>query len=204
MSQLQSVRVRSQRTAAAAVERARLTLVQTRPTRATRAQRAPFAVLVFLILGAGVVGLLMFNTHMQQASFYATNLQDRADVLQARSQALDLKLQGLRNPQRLAIAARNLGLVTPPNPATIDLRTGKIEGHPIAATPADGTQIRSAQTPLPPSLNRRPILKFVQAPSPTGISTPTTPSTAGTSAKGTAAHGTASTKTGKAPGRNGH
>ena len=41
----------------------------------TQAARTPFVVLVIGLLVAGVVGLLMFNTHMQQASFRATALQ---------------------------------------------------------------------------------------------------------------------------------
>ena len=62
MSELVSqARARAPRFAEAAAERARLTLV---PPRRMRAPRAPLAVLIFVILGAGVVGLLMFNTHM--------------------------------------------------------------------------------------------------------------------------------------------
>lgn len=146
MSQLQSVRVRSQRTAAAAVERARLSLVPNSPS---RAPRAPFAVLVALVLGLGVVGLLMFNTHMQQASIAATKLEDQRDALQARSEALTLKLERQRDPQQVAVAARKLGMVTPPVPATLDLSTGEIRGVPTAATHGDYTRFRPNRTPVP-------------------------------------------------------
>ncbi len=138
-------RVRAPRTAAA-VERARLALV---PTRTVTAPRAPFAVLVFLILGAGVVGLLMFNTQMQQSSFRATELADRARTLAAQRQALDMELERLRDPQRLAGAGRELGMVVPTVPAFLRLSDGKVLGVPTPATSADGMTIyqRPPRTP---------------------------------------------------------
>ena len=51
-----------------AVTRARLTVV---PRRRTQAPRIPFVTLVTVVLVGGVVGLLLFNTSMQQASFAA-------------------------------------------------------------------------------------------------------------------------------------
>ena len=66
------LRSRMPRIAWAAVERARLTVV---PRRRTKAARMPFVLLVSLVLLGGVVGLLLFNTSMQQASFAATSLE---------------------------------------------------------------------------------------------------------------------------------
>lgn len=168
MSQLSAVRVRSQRSAAAAVERARLTVVANRPS---SARRAPFAVLVFLILGAGVVGLLMFNTHMQQASIYATHLQAKADRLQAKSEELAQEVDGLRDPQQVAAAALDIGMVMPPNPAFVNLKTGRIEGTPIPATTEDGTRIRPNPTPLPPIMKPKPIIQKVLGPASTPVGT---------------------------------
>lgn len=161
MSQLTAVRVRSQRSAAAAVERARLTVVANRPS---SARRAPFAVLVFLILGAGVVGLLMFNTQMQQASIHATELQAKADRLQAASEELNREVGGLRDPQEVAKAAVGLGMVMPQNPAFVDLKDGRVHGVPIPATSGDGTKVRPPVPPLPPSMKRNPIIQFAAAP----------------------------------------
>ena len=88
------------RFADAAVERARLTVVPPRRSLGrTQAARTPFAVLVIAMLAAGVVGLLMFNTNMQQASFTATALQDRVSVLTAKEQSLDMELDELRDPR---------------------------------------------------------------------------------------------------------
>ena len=63
------LRERLPRLAEDAVDRARLTVV---PRRRVRAARMPFVTLVSLVLLGGVVGLLCFNTQMQQASFAAT------------------------------------------------------------------------------------------------------------------------------------
>jgi hypothetical protein len=156
MSSLVSqARARAPRFAEAAVERARLSLV---PVRRTRPPRAPFAVLVFAILGAGVVGLLMFNTHMQQASFYATRLQQQADDLTARQQALDLELEALRAPQRLAEAGKALGMVAPGVPAFVRLSDGTVIGTPTPASPEDAVRIDPLPPALPAALQRKPII----------------------------------------------
>lgn len=162
MSELwDQARSRAPRFAEAAVERARLTLV---PARSARAPRAPFAVLVFAILGAGVVGLLMFNTHMQQASFYATRLQQRADDLTARQQALDMQLERLRAPQRLATAGKALGMVAPGVPAFVKLADGTVVGTPTAANPDDVVRINPLPAQLPAPLRPKPIIVRVPAP----------------------------------------
>ena len=165
MSTIQAVRVRSQRSAAAAVERARLTVVAARPS---TAPRAPFAVLVFLILGAGVVGLLMFNTQMQQASIHATELQAKADRLEARSQALNLALERKRDPQQVALAARRLGMVTPANPAFVNLEDGRILGKPVPALPGDGLRVTPFAAKKPALVDPEPIVKVVTKKTPAG------------------------------------
>ena len=186
MSTLMSpARGRAPRLAEAAVEKARLTLV---PSRRTAAPRAPFAVLVFVILGAGVVGLLMFNTHMQQASFYATRLQNRADDLTARQQKLDMELERLRAPQRLAEAGKALGMVAPGVPAFVKLSDGSIVGHPTPASPADAVRINPLPPEVPAALRPKPIVIRVPAPATTPVVTPA-PTTAGTQPP-TAGHAT--------------
>jgi len=187
MSQLSST-VRAARPALrgierAAVERARLALV---PSRRVTAPRAPFAVLVFLVLGAGVVGLLMFNTQMQQDSFYATRLQHKADALTAKQEALELQLNNLRDPQHLGVAARKLGMVQPPVPAAIDLRTGRILGIPTPATSDDAVTVNPRLVQSRPAFVPRP--KIVEVTAKTGQTS--------------AGHGPASTATATATGRN--
>lgn len=156
-------RTRVPRFAEAAVERARLTVVP--PRRAvgrTQAARTPFAVLVIAMLVAGVVGLLMFNTNMQQASFKATALQDQVNSLTAKEQSLNMQLDALRDPQRLATVAKGLGMVPPAQPAFIRL-DGTVLGVPAAATPADGVRISPLPTPKPASLRRKTVVIKVRA-----------------------------------------
>ena len=137
------IRTRTSRIAETAYERARLTVV---PRRRTRASRMPFVALVSMVLLGGVVGLLLFNTSMQQASFAATALEGKATTLTARQQALQMDLDRLRNPQRIAEKARRLGMVQAGSPAFLQLGTGEVTGVPAAG---DGS-VPFRIDPLPP------------------------------------------------------
>jgi cell division protein FtsB len=131
-----------------------------------RAPRAPFAVLVIALLAGGVVGLLMFNTHMQQVSFRATALQARADALTAREQTRSMQLAHLRDPQVLAQRARKLGMVVPPEPAFIRLSDGKVIGDPVVTSSADAVRIHPFPAHKPAALNPSPRIVRVAAPPP--------------------------------------
>jgi hypothetical protein len=159
-------RARVPRFAEAAVERARLTVVP--PRRAigrTQAARTPFAILVIAMLVAGVVGLLMFNTNMQQSSFTATALQSKVNTLTAQEQGLNMELDALRDPQRLAVAAKDLGMVPPSQPAFIELATGQVLGNPTPATVGDAVRINPLPAPKPDSLKRK--IRVVKVPAKT-------------------------------------
>ena len=135
-------RARLPRIAGTAVERARLSVV---PRRRPRAPRLPFAILVGVVLLGGVVGLLLFNTSMQQASFAATALEARAVALHAEQQSLRMELDQLRDPQHVASRAQQLGMVPLVNPAFLRLSDGSTLGDPVPAAATDGQRI----TPLP-------------------------------------------------------
>lgn len=156
---LDQARNRVPRFAEAAVERARLTVVP-RPLlgRSGRAARMPFVTLVSLLLVGGVAGLLLFNTSMQQASVKATALEQRAQVLDAERQALQMELDTLRNPQRVALQARALGMVPPASPAFIRLSDGKVLGTPMPATVEDSFRVTSLPTRRPASLSRPAVI----------------------------------------------
>ena len=173
---MEGARTRVPRFAEAAVERARLTVVP--PRRAlgrTQAARTPFAVLVIAILAAGVVGLLMFNTSMQQTSFKATALQDRVNVLTAKEQSLTLELDALRDPQHLAVAAKELGMVAPSQPAFVRLADGRVLGNPIPATVGDTVRVNPLPSKKPAALKRKTVIVKVPA-----ATTPSAASAAGT------------------------
>lgn len=152
------LRSRLPRIADGAVERARLTVV---PRRISPATRVPFVVLVSLLLLGGVAGLLLFNTQMQQASFMATALEEKAQVLDAREQTLKMQLETLRDPQRIAVRAREMGMVPPANPAFIRLSDGAVLGRPKPATAEDAVRIRPLPTRKPKSLRPDPVIAEV-------------------------------------------
>ncbi|GAB3859565.1 hypothetical protein GCM10028801_21160 [Nocardioides maradonensis] len=132
------------RVAQRALQRARLTVVPRRRT-AVRAPRVPFVMLISALLLGGVIGLLFFNTSMQQASFRETALSHQARDLDAQQEALQLQLDALRDPARIARLAQRMGMIVPTGAAGIlDYQTGKISGSPA---PAEGPGLPLRQAP---------------------------------------------------------
>ncbi len=162
-------RTRVSRLAQEAVDKARLSVV---PRMRTRAPRVPFVTLVSLVLVGGIVGLLLFNTSMQQASFAASSLQGEADTLAAREQTLRMELDELRNPQRVAQQAQSMGMVIPTAPVFLDLKTGKTSGVRTPATPADAIQLLPPVPPIPAVLAPAPVVVEVAPPADTTTQTP--------------------------------
>jgi cell division protein FtsB len=156
-----ALRARVPRLAGAALERARLSVVPRRRTR--RTSPVPFLLVVSMLAVGGVVGLLLFNTSMQQASFAATSLQQQADSLEAQQQSLEMQLQHLRDPQVIALRAQGMGMVLPSNPAVLELKTGKIVGDPAPATGLDRLQLRPPP-PAKPSVLKPPVKVTVVRP----------------------------------------
>lgn len=154
-------RLRFPRIAQEAVDRARLSVV---PRVRSRAPKVPFVTLVTLVLVSGVVGLLLFNTSMQQASFAAASLEQRADALSAREQTLRMELDDLRNPQRVAKEAQQMGMVIPGSPVFIDLDSGTVTGVRTPATPENGLQLNPRVPDKPAELAPKPKVVEVVAP----------------------------------------
>lgn len=146
-------RLRLPRIAEVAAERARLTVV---PRRRSRTRRLPFALLVAAVLLGGVVGLLMFNTSMQQASFAATTLEARANALHAEQQSLQMEVDHLRDPQRVATRAQELGMVPVLHPAFLPIDGGPVLGRPVPVSRADAQRITPLPTRKPASFRPRP------------------------------------------------
>jgi len=146
-----ALRARVPRLAGAALERARLTVVPKRKRR--RTSPVPFLVVVSMLAVGGIVGLLLFNTSMQQASFAATDLQHQADTLEAQQQSLQMDLDQLRDPQSIARKAQAMGMVLPTSPAVLDLRSGKVLGDPSPATGLDRLRLLPPPPPKPAELD---------------------------------------------------
>jgi cell division protein FtsB len=156
-----ALRARVPRLAEAALERARLTVVPKRERR--RSSPVPFLLLVSMLAVGGVVGLLLFNTSMQQASFAATDLQQQADVLEARQQSLQMQIARLRDPQTIAVKAQRMGMVLPTHPAVLDLRSGKVLGQPAPATRLDPLRLSPPPPAKPAELDPPAHLTVVHA-----------------------------------------
>ncbi len=113
-----------------ALRRARLLVV---PRGRTQAKKLPFIVMVSALLVGGVVGLLCFNTQMQQAAFTQAQLSQQATELSARQQALEMAVEKLQDPQSIASRAQAHGMVLPENPAVLMVPSGKVKGEPAPA-----------------------------------------------------------------------
>ncbi len=141
-----------------AVERARLTVV---PVTRTPTPRVPFVVLVSAVALIGMIGLLLFNTSLQQASFAEAKLTDKAAALADREETLRMELDELRDPQRIATRAQRMGMVIPAAPAFLRL-DGTVVGEPRPAESGDGIRIMPRPKALPSDL--RPTFTVVEVP----------------------------------------
>jgi hypothetical protein len=159
------LRERVPRLAEDVVARARLSVV---PRRRVRAARMPFVTLVSLVLLGGVVGLLCFNTQMQQASFAATSLETESNNLAAREQTLHSELQTLNDPQHLAARAQGLGMVVGEGACTVRLAAGTADSSCAPATPDNTPALYPRPPKKPRVLDPTPVV--VTVPAATGTS----------------------------------
>ncbi len=141
-------------------QRARLTVV---PRVRTRTSAVPFVMLVSFVALAGVIGLLMFNTSMQQAAFTATAMEQQATTLTAREQTLRMELDALRDPQRVALQAQRMGMVLPTSPAFLRLSDGRVLGTPTAATRENPLRLLAKPPKKPGVLDPTPQVVTVPA-----------------------------------------
>jgi hypothetical protein len=96
--------------------------------------RAPFVALVLVVVVAGVLGILVLNTKINENAFRLSHLQDQQTSLNQQEQQLDQQLAALDSPGSLAAAARRLGLVPAGTPAFIQMPDGTVVGVPQPAT----------------------------------------------------------------------
>ncbi len=110
--------------------RPRLTVVDDRPF---RPPRMPFVLFVVVLLGAGLIGLLLLNTQLQQGTFQVTDLNQQAKEL--RDQQEDLE--------------RRYGMVPNPNPVFLRLPDGQVLGVPTAGEAGSGAYVYGPPLPKP-------------------------------------------------------
>ena len=165
--------------------RPRLTVVDDRPF---RPPRMPFVLFVVALLGAGLVGLLLLNTSLQQGTFRVTELNQQAKDLRDQQEELERQVQVLEAPQNLADRALRLGMVPNPNPVFLRLSDGKVLGVPAQGQAGSGATVFGPQLPNPvkPAVKPpvKPALKpgtaRTQAMTPTPTTKPTQPARPGT------------------------
>ncbi|MCX4749604.1 cell division protein FtsL [Kitasatospora sp. NBC_01287] len=111
--------------------RARITVRPGRPPGGGRG-RTPFAVLVVVLLAAGLLGLLMLNTALNEGSFELTKLQKQTTTQTDQQQGLQQQIDHAAAPDALEQRARQLGMAPGGDPAFLQ-DDGKVLGSPAAA-----------------------------------------------------------------------
>ena len=95
--------------------------------------RAPFVALVLVVVVAGVLGILVLNTKINENAFTLNHLQDQQNHLDQQEQQLDQHLADLESPNSLRAAALRLGLIDSGTPAYLPLPNGQTVGVPQPA-----------------------------------------------------------------------
>ncbi|MFE5715266.1 hypothetical protein ACFQ7J_31140 [Streptomyces sp. NPDC056501] len=149
------------------------------PSGPSSAARTPFVLLVFVLLGGGLIALLLLNSALNQGSFKLRELKDRTTELTDEEQALQRDVDDYAAPDALERRARELGMVPGGSPAFLG-PDGKVLGDPsVAVAPKPTPTPTPKATPkTPPADAQRPTAN------PTGTgstsSTPTSPGATGT------------------------
>ena len=102
--------------------------------------RAAFVAMVLTVLAAGLVGLLLLTTGMQQRAFTLFDLENEITDLREQRQLLVADLASRESPAALAESARLLGMVPNDTPVFLDLDRGTLRGElvPADAVPGSG------------------------------------------------------------------
>ncbi|MDV5144996.1 hypothetical protein R1T08_12400 [Streptomyces sp. SBC-4] len=102
------------------------------PSGPSSAARTPFVLLVFVLLGGGLIALLLLNSALNQGSFKLRELKDRTTELTDEEQALQRDVDDYAAPDALERRARELGMVPGGSPAFLG-PDGKVLGEPSTA-----------------------------------------------------------------------
>lgn len=126
--------------------RARITV---RPGRRPVRGRTPFAVLVVVLLAAGLLGLLALNTALNEGSFELSRLQRQTTTATDEQQSLQHQIDQNSAPDALARRAAELGMIPAGGMAFLDLGNGgKVLGKPGPAQDSPPVK-RSTAEPWP-------------------------------------------------------
>jgi hypothetical protein len=95
--------------------------------------KAPFLVLMAVLVVAGVAGVLVLHTKINEGAFRLSDLRANQASLDQQEQQLEQQLADLSSPGNLRAAATRLGLVPAGDPAYIYLPDGRVVGVPQPA-----------------------------------------------------------------------
>ena len=115
-----------------------------RPRPSSGRPRAPFVLLILCLLGGALVSLLVLNTVLARDAYTLSALERSERQFTQQKQALTEEIAREEAPGRLALKARNQGMVQPSEPAFIDPGNGRVTGEktvrpvPSAAAAAAG------------------------------------------------------------------
>ncbi|WP_405853135.1 septum formation initiator family protein [Streptomyces sp. NBC_00090] len=120
------------------------------PSGPSSAARTPFVLLVFVLLGGGLITLLLLNSALNQGSFKLRELEERTTELTDEEQALQRDVDDYAAPDALERRARELGMVPGGSPAFLG-PDGKVLGVPSAAVSPKPSPTPTARTTAPPA-----------------------------------------------------
>ncbi|MFE2561576.1 hypothetical protein ACFXGT_37325 [Streptomyces sp. NPDC059352] len=120
------------------------------PSGPSSAARTPFVLLVFVLLGGGLITLLLLNSALNQGSFKLRELEERTTELTDEEQALQRDVDDYAAPDGLERRARELGMVPGGSPALLG-PDGKVLGVPSAAVSPRPAPTPTARTTPPPA-----------------------------------------------------
>ncbi|MEU3689180.1 hypothetical protein AB0E86_13005 [Streptomyces narbonensis] len=126
------------------------------PSGPSSAARTPFVLLVFVLLGGGLIALLLLNSALNQGSFKLRELKDRTTELTDEEQALQRDVDDYAAPDALERRARELGMVPGGSPAFLG-PDGKVLGEPsVAVAPKPTPTPTPSVKPTPPAFTGSP------------------------------------------------
>lgn len=110
------------------------------PLNPMRVPRTVFIAFLTLLMGAGMVGVLVLNTTIQQRQTAVTRAQRQADDLAWRQASMTAQVEQLRSSSDLATRAWALGMRPNPHPVfvVLDGQHPTVMGTP---TPVTGTEM---------------------------------------------------------------
>ena len=98
-----------------------------------RVSRLGFLIVLLTVLGAGMVGVLVLNTVIQERATQVRAVQRQAEELGYQQASLTAEVERLRSSQDLAARAWEMGLRPNPYPVFVQLEadgTGRVVGDP--------------------------------------------------------------------------